>query len=207
MMYDALPESVERALLWLVRLALLTVLFLICRADLRARRIPNSLVAAGLLIALAWQAFAPSGTGMFERYAPGALGLRASMLGAAFAFAAFFVMYLMRVMGAGDVKMMTMLGAAFGARVLPELILVIFLSGGLMVLVRVIDGQRRRAVFSNLRLILFGYMAKAAGGPAPEFNPKTDSADRMPFALAIAIGAVVYATILATDLKLGWSLR
>jgi hypothetical protein len=67
----------------------------------------------------------------------------------------------------------------------------VFLAGGVLVALRLFDRARRRAVFANLQLIVFGRLAALGGGVGPQFDPRTDSADRMPFAFAISGGALL----------------
>lgn len=183
----------EPWLLWGVRFALAGLLVLVCASDLRFRRIPNRLLGAGLALALLWHALAPPGSGLFDRHDPGALGIVAALSGAAAAFASFLVLYLARVMGAGDVKLMATLGAFFGLGALPALVILAFGAGGVLVASRLFDRQRRRAVVANLRIILFGRLAALTGNDGPRFDPARDTAERLPFALAIAGGAVLLA--------------
>lgn len=191
----ASPDFTAQAPLWAVRALLLLLLVAICVSDFRARRIPNRLVLAGLLAALAWQALGPSGAGLFHAGAPGAPGAASALAGAAAAFAGFLLLHLLRTMGAGDVKLMAMLGAFFGIEALPALVLLVFLAGGVLVALRLFDGARRRAVLVNLQLLLFGRLAAIAGGTGPQFDPRTDSADRLPYALAISGGALLLAAL------------
>ena len=194
-----LPSDIlANSLLWTARIFLLLLLAAVCISDLRQRRIPNRLVVIGLTVALLWQAVAPVGAGLFDAHDPGALGFTAALVGTTLAFAGFLVLYLLSIMGAGDVKLMAMLGAFFGASVLPTLIILIFLTGGVLVAVRVFDGERRRAVAANLRVILFGRLMALSGGHGPQFDPRTDTADRLPIALAIAGGALVTAVLQGT---------
>jgi len=185
----------EAWLLWGARFALAGVLLLVGASDLRSRRIPNRLVGAGLAIALLWHAVAPAGSGLFDRHDPGALGLAASAVGAAAAFAAFLLLHLTRAMGAGDVKLMAMLGAVFGLGALPSLALAVFAVGGLLVVARLFDRERRRAVAGNLLTILVGRIAAVTGASGPRFDPSRDTADRLPFGLAIAGGAMLLAVL------------
>ena len=194
----AIPELVVQATPWAMRGILLLLLTSICLSDFRARRIPNRLVLAGLLAALSWQALGPAGAGLFDPDAPGALGASAAFAGAAAAFAGFLLLHRMGTMGAGDVKLMAMLGAFFGLDALPALVLMVFLCGGVLVAVRMFDGARRRAVGANQRLILFGRLAAFVGGVGPQFDPRTDSADRLPYAFAIAAGALLLAALQLT---------
>lgn len=185
------PEPAFAVALWATRSVLLLLLVAICLSDFRVRRIPNELVLFGLAVALVWQALGSNGAGLFHTGSPGALGLAAALSGAAAAFAGFLVLYLTRTVGAGDVKLMAMLGAFFGLEALPGLVLLVFLAGGVLVALRLFDRARRRAVFANLQLIVFGRLAALGGGVGPQFDPRTDSADRMPFAFAISGGALL----------------
>jgi len=191
----AFAGTLAAVLLWAVRGALLLLLIAICRSDWRTRRIPNRLVLIGLAAGLAWQALAPAGSGLFDRDHPGALGAGMALAGAAVAFAGFFMLHLARMMGAGDVKLMTMLGAFFGMKTLPLLVVMVFLAGGVLVAARMLDGGRRRALAANLRLMAFGRLAAFSGSVGPQFDPRTDTADRLPFAFAIAGGALLVAAL------------
>jgi prepilin peptidase CpaA len=192
----ALPEASSfgpAALVWVVRAGVLVLLVVICWSDWRARRIPNSLVFAGLLSALAWHGIAAPGSGLFGSSDAGALGLLAASSGALAAFAGFLLLHWMRVMGAGDVKLMTMLGAVFGMHLLPLLVLLVFLAGAVLVAARLLDGGRRRATMANLRRLFCGVRATFDSGPRLRFDPRADTADRLPFGLAIAAGATTLA--------------
>lgn len=177
---------------WAVRLALAALLAAVCLTDLRERRIPNRLVMAGLALALLWHAGAPAGSGLFDLRQPGSLGAGQALAGAAAAFAAFLLLHLARMMGAGDVKLAGALGAVFGLAAVPALLLAVFAFGGLLVLARLGNSGRRRALVANLRLILFARLA-GSGGAGPVFDARTDTADRLPYALALAGGALVLA--------------
>lgn len=177
---------------WTVRLALAALLAAVCLTDLRERRIPNRLVLAALALALLWHAGAPAGNGLFDLRQPGALGAGQALAGGAAAFGAFLLLHLLRMMGAGDVKLAGALGAVFGLAAVPALLLAVFAFGGLLVLARLGNSGRRRALVANLRLILFARLA-GSGGAGPVFDARTDTADRLPYALALAGGALVLA--------------
>jgi prepilin peptidase CpaA len=72
--------------------------------DIPYRRIPNWLTAAGVL----------SGLGMNMFHYQGWPGLRTSLGGLALGFGAYFVLYMLRAMSAGDVKLMAAIGAMVG---------------------------------------------------------------------------------------------
>ena len=165
--------------------------------DLGARRIPNKLILIGLSAALVWHLIGPDGRWTFDPVQPGAVGLGGLLLGACALLLFFLPFYVLRVMGAGDVKLMAMVGAFFGARAdawvqLPGGALTVLLAGGVLSLVRMLMLPNRRVAMGNLRQILFSYAARAGGHPGPRFDPQTDSADRMPYAIAIAAGTLCY---------------
>lgn len=180
-------------MIWAVRVGVLSLCLAICAADVRERRIPNNLVFSGLLLAMVWQVLGAKGGGLFAAAGAGALGFGQALGGAAVAFAAFLVLHVFRIMGAGDVKLMAFLGAVFGLAHLPSLILSIFATGGALAAVRLLDGSRRRRVIENLRLMLFGAASTLSGGGGPRFDAGRDTADRLPFAVAIVGGALVLA--------------
>jgi prepilin peptidase CpaA len=180
---------------WPARAVFLVVLVAACISDLRDRRIPNKLVLVGLAMGLMWQSFGPAGTGLFDPARPGALGLGPALAGAAVAFAIFLILHLARAMGAGDVKLAAMLGAFFGLELLPQLVLSIFLVGGVLAGLRMLNSPRRRAVLTNLQLIFFERFAALGGGVGPRFDPSTDTADRLPYAFAISGGALLLAAL------------
>lgn len=185
---------------WSVRCAVACILLAICVSDVRTRRIPNRLVVAGLVLAFAWQFVGPAGNGLFASERPGATGPFQALAGSAGAFAAFLVLHVSRVMGAGDVKLAAFVGAVFGLQALPALLLSIFATGGLLAAVRLANRDRRGKALENLRVIVMGAAAVQAGGEGPRFDPGADTADRLPFAVAITGGAIV----LAAAQSSGW---
>ena len=67
--------------LWLSGGILLSLLAAATIADFARRRIPNLIVLAGLLLGVGLNALLPEGYGLFNRYAPGGLGLLAALGG------------------------------------------------------------------------------------------------------------------------------
>lgn len=164
-------------------------------SDLKSRRIPNLLILAGLALALAWHVLGPPGRWSFDRDAAGAVGAAGWLFGASALLAVFFPFYALRAMGAGDVKLMMVVGAFFGARPgawsqLVGVALSVLVTGGALALLRIVGARRGAQVWSNLMIILAP--GHAADRRAAAFDPKVDTADRMPYALAIGAGVLIY---------------
>jgi prepilin peptidase CpaA len=89
--------------------------------DLRARIIPNVLVLSGALSGVLLAGLHPEGIGLLRALGGLALGL-----------AIFLPLYLLRAMGAGDVKLMAMAGAFLGYAAIAEAALWVLLTGGVL---------------------------------------------------------------------------
>lgn len=181
----------------LAGLLLATMLGLAVFTDLRSRRIPNSLILAGWALGLAAHSIVPAGNWLFDERLAGSTGPLGAFAGAAILLLAFMPFYLLRTMGAGDVKLMSVVGAFFGATTdawshLLGVSLTVLATGGALAIVRMLWSRSSAAVLENLRLMLYSYAGRASGGAAPTFDARTDSADRMPYAIAIAVGTFVY---------------
>lgn len=165
--------------------------------DIRSRRIPNKLIVAGWVLALGWHLLGPAGRWTFDPAEPGAVGAVGALLAGAVLLLGFLPFYLLRIMGAGDVKLMSVVGMFFGATSsawtqLVGVSLFVLAAGGALALARIAVSRRAGAVAANLRLIFAGYSGRMLGLPAPAFDPRVDSADRMPYAIAIATGTCLY---------------
>jgi prepilin peptidase CpaA len=170
----------------LVLLVLTAVVF-----DVRQRRIPNTLVlvvlAAGLFINLIGPQVWQSGTGPLSAY-PSALGAKGALLGALTGLAVFLPFYLLRAMGAGDVKLMAGIGSFVGPATAIDVALFILVTGGVMAAVRMVWVRKTQQVLFNVATALGQWVP----GSATSFDPATQSADRMPYALAMAGGLLAY---------------
>lgn len=150
--------------------ALLTVA---CVSDLRTRLIPNPLV---LLIIATGVAFAVVTN-------PGISGLTHAGAGLLTGFAVWFPFYLLRMMGAGDVKLFAAAATFLGARGAIEGALYTALFGGALALVYMI--------FSSGWTWTFVRLGHSAQQPALLRNALSEKRRRMPYALAIAAGVLV----------------
>ena len=173
------------SLLMLALVMLLAVVF-----DLRERRIPNPLVLLALGAGMFFNLTGPqvaAGTGLFT-VTPGALGISGAVLGALTGLALLMPLYLLRATGAGDVKLMAGIGSFTGAGAALNIVLFILLAGGVLSLARMLWAGNSRRVMANVSMAL-GQMLPGSAGT---FNIATHSADRMPYAVAMAAGLLTY---------------
>jgi prepilin peptidase CpaA len=126
----------------ILKLTLLAIVLTGGWADLRSRRIPNWLNLSGLILGLGLNTF-------FAR----AEGLKLAALGIGLALLIYLPLYLIRAMGAGDVKFMAAIGALIG----PENWLAVFLTtailGGIASLCLVVARNRLHVTLFNLSTI------------------------------------------------------
>ena len=173
---------------------LTTALLLLCLAgamitDLRAHRIPNALVLTGALAGLLLAGLTPGGIGFLRALGGLVLGL-----------AMFLPMYLLRAMGAGDIKLMAMTGAFLGFPAIAEAALWVLLAGGALALAFALRRGVARRMAGNLRDMLFSAAASVQIRALPDFSAGPQTAARLPYAVAIALG--VGAFLLARRLGL-----
>jgi prepilin peptidase CpaA len=183
---------------WLLPAAVLVaMLALACREDLRARRIPNAVAVAGAVAGAFWHAAGPAGAWAFDPVAPGAVGLAGSLAACAGMLAALLPLYRWRLLGGGDVKLLAAVAAVYGGSLdrwthLVGLLLSVAVAGGVLALVRMADPRRARRVLVHLGALAAGGAARLRGGAGSGFDARRDSADRLPYALAIAAGTVLH---------------
>lgn len=142
--------------------------------DISSRRIPNWLTVTGLLAGMGISSLIPSG-----------IGLGSSLLGAATGFAVLLPLYLLRAMGAGDVKLLAAVGAFLGPLPVLGAALLTFVSGGALSLTVAIFSKSLGRVLTNLRLMgMVAFTGRATGVELRDVQ----TTGRLPYALAIAVG-------------------
>lgn len=108
-------------LVYPLNLVLMLILLVAAISDLMLRAVPNWLIFLGLMVALIWAAVSS-----------GLMGLGFMTLGLLGGVALFFPIYMVGMLGAGDVKLMGLVGAFLGLHQLLVSSLFIFLMGGLI---------------------------------------------------------------------------
>src|SRR5262245_45845647 len=103
-----------------IQIVLIAVVAAAAVWDVRTRRIPNELIVAGALSGL-----------VLHGARTGVEGVLISLEGGLFGFALFIVFFLVRGMGAGDVKLFAAVGALVGPQILPLVFVFTALIGGI----------------------------------------------------------------------------
>jgi prepilin peptidase CpaA len=113
----------------LAAVTLLSMLTIAAISDIRTRRIPNKLVVAGLSSLCVLATFS------------GAKGFIWSFAGLAAGLAIFFPIYAAGWLGAGDVKLIGLVGGFFGLQQLLPVIVFITLAGGVVSITYLVMSQ------------------------------------------------------------------
>jgi prepilin peptidase CpaA len=154
-----------------------------CWFDARMHRIPNAVVFSGTAIALVLAAM------------PDGIGAGTAVAGFAVALGVTLPLYLVRVMGAGDVKLIAAVGAFLGYPSALGATLVVFVTGGVLALGWAAATTGVSALFRNLRTGLHFGLGRIVTGSLPRADDLPVTPARMPYALAIAAGTAAYIAI------------
>ena len=160
------------------------------RSDLRVRRVTNRWLAFGLALALGLHAAA------LAAGSPAPAGERwwSPLGGAATGLALMLPLYLLRAMGAADVKLMAVVGAFAGAATVAAAVLYTMLAGGLLSLLAMRDASVLARVMASMRASMKASVRAQRHAPsahAPEASPLARTASRLPYAVAIAMGTAM----------------
>ncbi|TYQ03437.1 UNVERIFIED_ORG: prepilin peptidase CpaA [Zoogloea ramigera] len=168
--------------------------------DVRSRRIPNQLVLVGLVLAFALQLVLPAGDGLFV--APfGSIGLLWSLAGFGTGLALLLPMYALRALGAGDVKLLAMIGAFVGPGAVIGIAACTLLAGGVLALVvSMYLGTLKRMLGNSMHLVTHSVFGALNGQSAAIEAPAAPSG-KLPYAIAIAAGAAPYLVYAALNAK------
>jgi prepilin peptidase CpaA len=153
-------------------------------SDVRTGRIPNWLVFGGALYALAYNALYP--------VYPRDIGILFALGGLSVGLVAFLPGYLLRVLGAGDVKLMAMVGSFIGTWAAVEAVLASLITGGALAVALSLYFGRLPLMLHNVVALFRGNVLTLATAPAGLTVEGGRSAGRMPYGVAIALGTIGY---------------
>lgn len=149
--------------------------------DVRSHRIPNMVIMTGWVTGL-----------VLSLWLNGTTGIISAIEGSAVGLVALLPLYLIRTLGAGDVKLMAVVGVFLGPTDILMAVLGTFLAGGVMALaVAAYTGMLAR-LLQNVKLMLLGTAVKMSVGQAPLMNDLPTSVGKLPYAVAISAGTLGY---------------
>ena len=145
--------------------------------DIASRRIPNLLSYSGILVGILLR------TGVLGWH-----GLATALEGGALAGGIFFLLFLVRGMGAGDVKLMAAMGCFAGFPGVVRIMVACALTGGIMALgVALYRSNMLRTLRNVWELLRF--QVSHVAQVHPTLNIDNPQAARLPYAIAIAAGS------------------
>jgi len=168
---------------WILGADALALAIVAAVLDVRQHRIPNWLTYPGIImgICLRWAFF-------------GWRGLGSALSGCLLAGGIVFLFYVVRAMGAGDVKLLAAIGSLVGPSQAVTVLLATAISGGILALIYALTRRRLLATLKSVGSVL-QFHAWAGLQVHPVANLDNPSALRMPYGLAIATGTL-YAFVL-----------
>ncbi len=146
--------------------------------DVRSHRIPNWLTYSGLSVALAVRGIGQGWRGL-------GVGLAGLLVGGGI----FFLLFLVRGMGAGDVKLMAAVCAWVGFHNTLTVLIATAIAGGVLAIVYMVFFKRVIGTFKNLWTLLSFHLSSGIR-PHPELNLQTSQGIRLPYGVAIALGTI-----------------
>jgi prepilin peptidase CpaA len=153
-------------------------------SDCKSHRIPNVLVFGGTVFALGLNWLFPPLEG---------LGLLWALKGLLLGLALLLPFYFLRAMGAGDVKLMAMVGAFVGSPSIFYAVLGTFLAGGAMAAAYALRKGALRATLANVMALFQVAALSTACGAKPSLTlDSKDSVGKLPYGVAITVGTIGY---------------
>ena len=165
---------------WTHLAALAAMLLAAMWQDAAMRRIPNTLVLWGSLTALGLSV-SPHGIGLGSAIAGGMVG-----------FLGFLVLYLLRAVGAGDVKLAGATGLFVGHPDMLWVNLLILLAGGILSITWALLTSQLGSVLQNLKTGLTQIWLNRQHGQLTNPQAFPVGRTRLPYAVAIGAGTAIH---------------
>lgn len=167
------------------RTAVLFVLLVMASlSDYHTYKIPNWLTAGGIAFALIYNSAVP-----FYRDHGFLWALGGMMIG----FLIMLPCYALRIMGAGDVKLMAMIGAFLGVTDTVHAVVYSFVAGGIAALLFAIRTKALARMLGNVKGVTQMMVVSAAGGFKPDLRIEpSKSVGKLPYGICISTGTVTY---------------
>ena len=161
----------------LIALALLVLAA--AATDVRSHKISNRLVGLGLALATLAQWAQGGSAGLLN--AGAGLGIGLGLL---------LPMYLLGVLGAGDVKLMAMVGAFLGPVDTLSAVLLTLLAGGVLATAVALSKGAFAQLLNNVKAMLCGAFVELTLTRTAAVRVPAESVGKLPYAVAIAAGTL-----------------
>lgn len=168
--------------MFITMLMILSVLLMIaCWQDFHEYRIKNNLIVTGTVFGIVLNTFLFAETGFLD-----------SLTGLGFGLLLLLPLYLLRIMGAGDVKLLAMVGAFVGQDDIFGVFLYTLIAGGLLALIFSLWQVALRRMLDNITLTCLLALSTPKSewfkGNSSFAVDASQSAGKLPYALAITVG-------------------
>jgi prepilin peptidase CpaA len=175
----------------IIHTVLLLLLCIAAYQDYHSYIISNILVVSGALLGVMLNYFLPAGIGFINSLAGLGVGLLLLL-----------PLYLLRVMGAGDIKLMAMVGAFIGPQAVLISILYIMITGGVLAIcVAIYRGVLKSALYRVLGIPIKFIVNLFASKSNHTLNSYLSSEIsygapvKIPYGIAIAIGTAIFLAV------------
>ena len=182
--FDALLELLTM-LIKEPRTGVLLILLVIASvSDYRTYKVPNWLTVSGMIFGLIYNTVVPFSIHLGFLWALGGLLLGLLIM---------LPCYALRIMGAGDVKLMAMVGAFLGVNDALHAVIFSFIVGGIAALVFASYNKALVRMVGNVKSIAQMMMMSAIGGFRPDVQIEASkSVGKLPYGICISIGTFAY---------------
>lgn len=148
--------------------------------DWRSRRIPNWLTMPGLVVGI-----------VLNSWSGGWPGAKDSLLGTGLGLALLLPFVIIRALGAGDWKLVGVLGAFLGPSRLTLVLIVTILVNGVIALGMIVWKRRVTQTARNFLRMLGAFASMQL--PGRDLTLDNPEAVKVPFGIAVAIAMILYA--------------
>lgn len=164
------------------QILLATLVLISAFFDIRFRRIPNWLVLSGILLGLALNVF------LF-----GSTGAKSALLGGGLAMLVYFPLFIVRGMGAGDVKLMMAIGILVGPANWLAIFFLTAVLGGAFAIFMLFRSGLLMHTLANVGFILSRLIQlKAPYKERPDLDIGSPKALTLPHGATIAVGSFAF---------------
>ena len=176
--FKSLTSAGKEVALIMINIIVLFLLLLICTVtDIRERKIYNKVLFPFLVLAF-----------IVNGITGGWGGLGSTVIGTLVGLAILLIPYLMGGMGAGDVKLLAVIGALMGAKFVGLTAIYMALAGGVFALFIIAFRKSPKLLLKNMTYSLLG---RVHGLKTPFIIDKESMKATYPYGVAIAAGAVI----------------